>query len=194
GESTATEAGGVVGTPAYMSPEQARGDSGRVDGRSDVYSLGVILYQALTGELPFRGQGRTILVQVLEEEPLPPRRLNASLPRDLDKICLKAMTKEARGRYATALEFAAALQRFLDGRPVQARPVGELVRLWRWCRRKPVVAGLAAALVLVVLTSFLSLIELWQRADDQRVRAEHQRAKAQENLHQTRLAVLDLTR
>ena len=106
GEVTMTVEGAVLGTPAYMSPEQAKGEGHRVDCRRDVYSLGVILYELLTGELPFRGNQRMLLHQVLHDEPRPPRRLNDRIPRDLETICLKAMAKERRRRYPTARELA----------------------------------------------------------------------------------------
>jgi WD40 repeat protein len=144
--------GQILGTPAYMAPEQAAGEQTRVDGRSDVYSLGVTLYQLLAGELPFRGSIRMLLHQVLHDEPRPPRRLNDRIPRDLETVCLKAMAKEPARRYPSAGELAADLGRYLKGEPIRARPVGPLERGWRWCRRNPVVAGLTAAVAATLLT------------------------------------------
>jgi serine/threonine-protein kinase len=178
GESTLTHEGDLVGTPAYMSPEQARGEAYRVDGRSDVYSLGAVLYHMLTGAAPFRGNMRMLLAQVLEEDPRSPRRLNDQVPCDLENICLKAMSKEPRARYTTALVLAEDLKRFLTGRPVEARPVGALYKFGRLCRRKPVLAGLSAALILVAASAFTAVTWEWRQAQTHLAEAEHQRELA----------------
>ena len=159
-----TQEGVIRGTPAYMSPEQVRGQDG-IDSRSDVYSLGVTLYEALTGDLPFRGTPPMVLRQVLADEPKPPRRLNDAVPRDLETICLKAMAKEPGRRYPGANEFAADLRRWLAGEPIQARPVGPIERSWRLVRRHPKVATLAAALVLTLVGGVVGVLWQWRRAE-----------------------------
>jgi serine/threonine protein kinase len=163
---TMTEEGQVLGTPAYMPPEQARGESHHVDARGDIYGLGVVLYELLTGELPFRGNRRMVIRQVLEDQPRPPRGLNDKVPRDLETICLKAMAKAPARRYATAGELADDLRRFLRGEPIHARPMRPTERLAAWCRRNPVAAAL---LVAVTLGSGFGLWHL-SRLSDQLIR------------------------
>lgn len=144
-EKPVTPDGEVLGTPAYLSPEQAEGDSHRVDSRSDVYSLGVVLYEVLTGERPFRGNRRMLLLQVLEDEPRPPRRLNDRIPRDLETICLRTMAKNPAKRYQSAADLADDLRRYLRGDAILARPVSRAERLRHWCRRNPLAASLLVA-------------------------------------------------
>jgi serine/threonine-protein kinase len=173
-----TQEGTLAGTPAYMSPEQAQGLPA-IDGRSDVYGLGVTLYEALTGEVPFRGKPHLVIQQILSDEPRPPRRLNDAIPRDLETICLKAMAKEPAGRYPSAGDLAGDLRRWLRGEPVRARPLGAMGRGWRWCRRNPrvaVLSGLSLALLLALAVGS-TLAALWieqarRQADDDRARAE----------------------
>jgi tRNA A-37 threonylcarbamoyl transferase component Bud32 len=184
GEITMTVEGQVLGTPAYMSPEQAAGEAHKVDGRSDVYSLGVILYQLLTGELPFRGTTRMLLHQVLHDEPKAPRALNDRIPRDLETVCLKAMAKEPRRRYQTAADLADDLRRFLKGEPVRARRAGLAERALKWARRRPAAAAayVLGALALVLGVGGGGAAWLWQRAEGQRTRAEAAEGEARQAL------------
>ncbi len=136
GPTSLTAEGAIAGTPAYLSPEQARGDDS-VDSRTDVYSLGVTLYEMLTGETPFRGPPHQVVRQIIEDEPPRPRRLNDAIPRDLETIVMKALAKQPERRYRTAAAFAADLRRFLGGEPIEARPAGAIERAWRWRQRNP---------------------------------------------------------
>ena len=169
-----------MGTPSYMAPEQTKGMRQEIGPATDVYAIGAILYELLTGRPPFRTDTplNTIL-SVLSDDPVPPRRLNPKLPRDLETICLKCLEKEPAKRYKTAGELADDLDRFLTGEPIHARPISSLEQTIRWCRRKPVVAGLLAALAAVVVLSISGLYSLYSVAETRRQSAESNREKAE---------------
>jgi tetratricopeptide (TPR) repeat protein len=192
-----TASGEILGTPSYMPPEQAD-SKGRPIGRAaDVYALGAILYELLTGRPPFKAASvLETVAQVIADEPVPPRQLQLRTPRDLETICLKCLRKEPRQRYGSAAELAEDLRRFHHGEPIQARPVGHLERLGRWCRRNPRVAALLAVLALVVLGGTTAITGLWLLADERRRvaednagKTERQKQRAEAYLQNARAAV-----
>lgn len=151
-ETQLTMDGMLAGTPAYISPEQIVNPS-TVDARTDVYSLGIILYEMLTGTVPFRGVVRMTLQQVQHSEPQPPRQLNDAIPRDLQTICLKAIEKDPDRRYRSANEFGDDLRRFLNNQPIVARPAGRVEKCWRWCQRNRRISVLSALVALAILST-----------------------------------------
>jgi serine/threonine protein kinase len=157
--SSQTRTGAVWGTPSYMAPEQAGGRADLLGPATDIYALGAILYEILTGRPPFEGATvEETVSQVLAAEPISPAQLRPALPRDLVTIALKCLEKEPRRRYARAAELADELRRFLEGRPIRARPLGVAGRLWRWCRRRPLVAALTATSSLLAVALVTTVV------------------------------------
>jgi len=209
-----TRTGAILGTPSYISPEQASGRK-EIGPATDVYALGAILYEMLTGRPPFRGESSMdTMLQVMTEEPVPPRRLQPKVPIDLETICLKALHKEPKKRYPSAEALADDLRRFQNGEPIQARPIGVVGRTIKWAKRRPALAALAflgfGAFFTILLVSLYYNAELAkasrldrsrlqdisaektkadqerQIAEDERQKAEEARAVAQERLEHSR--------
>lgn len=165
GEVTMTIDGQVVGTPAYMSPEQAAGSTHWVDRRTDIYSLGVVLFEVLTGELPFRGNAQMQIRERLSADAPNPRRLNQKAPLDLSTICVRCLEREPNRRYNTAREVAEELRRYLNREPILARPISGFGRLVRWSRRNPApAAAIALAAILAVAGPIAAVVINAQRS------------------------------
>jgi len=173
GASELTVTGQVLGSPHYLPPEQATAQRGRVTRRTDVYGLGATLYHLLTGRPPFQAESLAqTLDSVLHTEPVAPHLLNPTVPRDLETICLKCLEKESGKRYPTAQHVAEELGRFLEGKPILARPVGPVSKVWRWCRRNPVTAAALGATLLSLVIGLAGVSWAWRQAEAQRQRAE----------------------
>jgi WD40 repeat protein/tRNA A-37 threonylcarbamoyl transferase component Bud32 len=188
-ESEMTLTGMALGSPSYMAPEQAAGRTREISATSDVYALGAILYEALTGRPPFQADTSVeTMRQVIENEPVPPRLLNARVPQDLSTITLKCLEKAQAHRYPTAKALAAELARYLDGEPILARPISAGARAWRWCRRKPALAvSLGAAVGLLLVVAIGSPIAFF-RIDNERQRVEAARVREAASRQQAELA------
>jgi serine/threonine protein kinase/tetratricopeptide (TPR) repeat protein len=195
-DSGQTKSGSLMGTPNYMAPEQAAGNTKEVGPRSDQYALGAMLYEMLTGRPPLVG---TTIAETLElvqkKEPLPPSRMQPGVPRDLETICLKCLQKEPEKRYSSAESLAEDLGHFLAGEPIRARPVSRAERVWRWCKRNPRVAALSTVILVLVLTAGTALTALAvthvqqeaaeaRRSEDEQRAVEETRQLAQQRLEQ----------
>src|SRR5687767_2406011 len=166
GDSSLTITGQVLGSPNFMPPEQAGGKRGKVGPPSDVYALGGILYYLLTARAPFQADSlEHTLAQVLNAEPVSPRLLNPSIPRDLETITLKCLEKEPSRRYQTAKELADELGRVLRHEPIQARAVNAPEKLWRWCRRKPALASAVGFAAAALMVGLVATTWQWHRAE-----------------------------
>jgi serine/threonine protein kinase len=195
GDGVRTQSGALLGTPNYMAPEQASGKNKEIGPAADVYALGVILYELLTGRTPFLGETvLDTLEQVRSREPLPPHRLRPKLSRDLETICLKCLAKEPRKRYESAAALADDLHRYLAGAPIQARPVSTLERGIKWARRKPAQATLLAGALVFISVVLGSSVILWQTNEDLKkavIAKEEKRLESNDSFRLARMAVDD---
>jgi WD40 repeat protein len=187
-EADLTLTGQALGSPGYVSPEQAAGRPNTAGAAADIYSLGAVLYFLLTGRAPFQAATLPgVLLQVQQTEPVAPRRLNPSIPADLETICLKCLEKDPKRRYATAEELATEVNRFLRHEPIQAHPVSSLEKVWRWRGRNRALAGALAALALALVLGIAGVAIEWRRAEHLAIAERHQRTRVEQSERQTRL-------
>ncbi|MBC8352860.1 MAG: serine/threonine protein kinase [Planctomycetes bacterium] len=163
-DETISTDGEVVGTVSYMSPEQARGSTRETDSRSDIYALGVMLFEMLTEFRPFRGNARAVIHQKIYDDAPSPRKLVPTLAKDLETICLKCIEREPGKRYQSGADLADELERFLSNIPIKARPISRSEKAWRWCRRKPAVASLLCGLFLSLTFGLIGTSYFWRQA------------------------------
>ena len=182
-----TVTGEILGTPAFMAPEQAAGKGAAIGPLADVYGLGALLFALTTGRPPFQAATPLETIQhVVSVDPPRPRSLNPSIPRDLETICLKCLEKSPAKRYPNVSEIAADLDRLLNGLPIQARPVGLIEKSYRWYRRRPVIGSMAVALILLLAAVPVLLASLWNEAERRAEEATAGRVKEIEAAHQGR--------
>jgi tetratricopeptide (TPR) repeat protein len=179
GESALTLSGARMGTPSYMAPEQVFGKADAIGPAVDIYALGALLYEMLTGRPPFRGETISETErQVTTDDPVPPARLNPKVPRDLETICLKCLHKEPQRRYADCGALADDVRRFVEGRPIRARRTSPLERAWRWCRRNPAGAALAVMVAVIVILSAGGILWVQRQQLERRMERELKRGRA----------------
>ncbi len=171
-EDKLTHDGSLMGTPAYMAPEQADSSLGPVRPASDQYSLGIVLYELLCGKPPFEGPPTAVIYNLLNEEPRAPRRVNPQIARDLETICLKTISKRPEHRYRDCGALAEDLRRWLEDEPIHARRMGPMERLGRWCRRNPALASAVGIVVAVTLAALVAVTSAWRVAQTNRQLAE----------------------
>ncbi|MCI0537275.1 MAG: serine/threonine protein kinase [Verrucomicrobiales bacterium] len=182
----------ILGSPAYMAPEQAKGDLSKVGHAADIYALGAILYELLTGRPPFQAATAMAMLQkVIDKEPLPLRVVNSAIPLELETICLKCLEKDPLRRYARAEELANELRRFLRDEPITARPVSTFEKGWRWCRRKPVIATLSASVALLLLAFVIGAPIAIYRINQEKNRAEAEAAAKRVQLYVSELKLAE---
>ena len=180
--------GAVLGSPNFIPPEQAAGNYAEIGPRSDVYSIGAVLYQLLTGRPPFQSETLTqILQQVQNADPVPPRKLNSGVPADLQTICLKCLQKEPSRRYATARALADDLELFLASRPIRARPVSLVETAWLWCKRRPALAAMIAAFHLALAAGLAGILFEWHESNLHAAGERQQRLAAEKSAEATQL-------
>ena len=193
GDSDLTLTGEVLGSPNFISPEQAEGRSGAIGPASDVYSLGALLYHLLTRQPPFQADTLTTLLKhVLEADPVPPHLLNPNIPEDLETICLKCLEKEPARRYASARDLANDLARFLRNEPISARAIGPMGKAWKWCRRRPALAALSVSLALALFAGAITVWSQLQRTRASELLARQNAYAADMNLAQAAVQSGDL--
>ena len=200
GDSDLTRTGQIMGTPDYMSPEQAQALRGQIGPASDIYAIGAVLYEMLTGKPPFRGDSAVdTLRSVVETDPIPPRRTHGNVPLDLETICLKCLEKEPRKRYLSAAALSDDLSRYLAGEPILARPIGRAERASRWCRRNPVIASLSTLTLMLLVAvaavasfGYVRESEMLESANELRKRAESGEREARDAVDQLQNVVTEL--